>query len=196
MRISNERTDWLAREVFPHEPAIRGWLRRRPALGLDTDDVVHEMYAKLIALASVEQIDNPKRYAFRIAYTIVVDHVRRSKVVAISAISEPEHFDVAGPEPSIEERLVQRGELADLNSVLATLPPLCREALLLRRVEGLSQRETAARLKVSEKTVEKYMTRAVRLIMDVFGRGGKPRLNPSCRQQEQISIDAKKQSGH
>lgn len=179
MRVSNERTEWLARNVFPHEAAIRTWLRRRMALGLDIDDVIHDMYVKLVALPSVAQIENPRRYAFRIAYAIVVDHVRHSKVAAISAIAEPQALEIAASDPSIEERLSHRGDLQDLNAVLATLPPLCREAFLLRRVDGLSQRETAARLSISEKTVEKYMTRTVRLIMDVFGRGGKRLVHPS-----------------
>jgi RNA polymerase sigma factor (sigma-70 family) len=194
MRISNERTEWLARTVFPHEAAIRAWLRHRPALGLDIDDVIHDMYVKLIGLPSVEQIENPRRYAFRVVYAIVVDHVRHSKVVPISAIAEPSALEVAAPDPSIEERLSYRGDLADLNKVLATLSPLCREAFLLRRVDGLSQRETAARLSISEKTVEKYMTRAVRLIMDVFGRGGKSAANPSYKTRKPQSNDAGKRT--
>jgi RNA polymerase sigma factor (sigma-70 family) len=181
MQISSERTEWLARNVFPHEAAIRAWLRHRLALGLDIDDVIHDMYVKLIALPSVEQIESPRRYAFRIAYTIVVDHVRHSRIASISAIAEPQALEIAASDPSIEERLSWRGDLQDLNAVLATLPPLCREAFLLRRVDGLSQRETAARLSISEKTVEKYMTRSVRLIMDVFGRGGKSAANPSYK---------------
>jgi RNA polymerase sigma-70 factor (ECF subfamily) len=196
MRVSNERTEWLARNVFPHEPAIRGWLKHRLALGLDIDDVIHDMYAKLIALPSVSHIENPKRYAFRTAYAIVADHVRHARIVPISAIAEPEQLDVAAPEPSIEERLAYRGELQDLHAVLATLPPLCREAFLLRRVEGLSQRETAAKLKISEKTVEKYMTRTTRLIMEVFGRGGNARSNPSYSRESPLPIDARKRTGH
>ncbi len=194
MRVSNERTEWLARNVFPHEAAIRAWLRHRLALGLDVDDVIHDMYVKLIALSSVEQIENPKRYAFRIAYAIVVDHIRHSKIVAISAIAEPEALEIADPEPSIEERLSYRGDLQDLNAVLATLPPLCREAFLLRRVDGLSQRETAARLSISEKTVEKYMTRTVRLIMDIFGRGGKAVANPSYKVSKPQSNNVRKRT--
>ena len=184
MRVSNERTDWLARHVFPHERAIRGWLRHRLALGLEIDDVVHEMYAKLIALPAVEQIESPRRYAFRVAYGIVVDHVRRSKVVRMEEISDPQQLKIASADPSIEEQLVRRDELRDLQSVLSTLPPLCRQAFLLRRVDGLSQRETAAKLGVSEKTIEKYMTRALRLVMDVYGRGGKPKSRSSSRDEE------------
>jgi len=179
MRVSNERTDWLARHVFPHEPAIRGWLKHRLALGLEIDDVIHDMYAKLIALPSVAGIENPRRYAFRVAWAIVADHVRHQKVIPMAPMLEDEQLRVASPDPSIEDRLCDRGAVSDLEAVLSALPPLCREAFYLRRVEGLSQRETAEKLGLSEKTIEKYMTRAVRLIMDAFGRGGKPRVQPS-----------------
>src|SRR5258706_6441803 len=119
MRVSDERTEWLARTICPHEPAIRGWLRHRVTLGLDVDDVVHDMYAKLICLPSVEHINNPKSYAFRVAYGIVVDYVRHSKIVSISSMAEQPMLSIASLEPSIEERLAHRGDLQDLNTVLA-----------------------------------------------------------------------------
>jgi RNA polymerase sigma-70 factor (ECF subfamily) len=59
---------------------------------------------------------------------------------------------------------------------------MCRETLILRRVEGLPQREVAARLQISEKTVEKHMANGVRLLIKIFGRGGKPRLNSSNKE--------------
>lgn len=192
MRIPSERTQWLARNVFPHEPSIRQWLRRRATLGIDIDDVVHDMYAKLIMLPSVSQIENPKSYAFRIAYSIVVDHVRRSKIVPMVGLTFENQATIASDEGNIEDRLADRGTLADLTAVLDQLPPLCRQAFLLRRVDGLSQRETAQKLNLSEKTIEKYMTRSVRLIMDVFGRGGKPSTKPSQKDGSDQQNEGKK----
>lgn len=179
MRVSNERTEWLARNVFPHERAIRVWLRRRLPSGLELDDVIHEMYAKLVALPSVDQIQSPRRYAFRIANSIIVDHRRRSQIVSISSEANLEQYGVPALEPSADQHIQYRQELQHLYVTLDTLPPLCRQAFLLRRLDGLSQRETADRLGISEKTVEKYMRRAVRLLMDEFGRGGKPKADPS-----------------
>lgn len=179
MRVSDERAQWLARNVFPHEPAIRAWLRHRLTLGIEIDDVIHDMYAKLVALPTIDQIESPRRYAFRIAYTIVIDHVRQVRSNPQVEGLDIEKIDVIEPWPSVEEQLQQRGELRTVSAVIDTLPPLCRQAFLLRRLEGLSQRETAAKLGISEKTVEKYMTRSVKLIMEVFGRGGKSNPAPS-----------------
>ena len=64
----------------------------------------------------------------------------------------------------------------DVNSVadaIAQLPAKCREAFVLRKVQGLSQRETARKLGLSESTVEKHVGRGIRHLINIFGRGGK-----------------------
>ena len=54
--------------------------------------------------------------------------------------------------------------------MLANLPPKCREAFALRKVEGLSQREVALRMGVSENTVEKHVGKGLRILLRLFGR--------------------------
>jgi DNA-directed RNA polymerase specialized sigma24 family protein len=66
---------------------------------------------------------------------------------------------------------------------------MCRETLILRRVEGLPQREVAERLQISEKTVEKHMANGVRLLIKIFGRGGKPRSNTSSTKETVVQDD-------
>jgi len=82
-----------------------------------------------------------------------------------------------------EERMEFRQEVQAVSAALDQLPNVCRETLILRRVEGLSQKEVARRLNISEKTVEKHMANGVRLLIKIFGRGGKPRSNTSTKQE-------------
>ena len=171
--VSDDRAVWLARHILPHEQALRAWLHHRRVTGLDIDDIVQETYAKLAGLESVTEIREPKRYMFQTAYSIVAGFLRRSRVVSIAAVADLDQLSVAAPEVSAEQHLIFRDELKDLAEALASLPAPCREAFTLRRIGGLSQRQTADRLKVSEKTIEKYMAKSVRLLMDRFGRGGK-----------------------
>src|SRR6185437_9749366 len=77
---SDERAIWLGRHVLPHEAALRAWLRRRRLEGLEIDDVIQETYTRLIAAESVAHIRDAKSYAFQIAGSVVVDHLRRMKV--------------------------------------------------------------------------------------------------------------------
>ncbi len=187
-RVSDERARWLAQAVLPHEPALRAWLKHRRIAGLDIDDIVQETYAKFVSLASVDAIYDPKSYAFQIAHSIIVSHLRRLRIVSIRSVVDIELLSVAAPEPSAERQLEDRDELKELATALADLPEKCRETFLLRRVEGLSQRETAQALGISEKTVEKRMARGIRHLMDIFGRGGKPGHHPSTRGKRAVSL--------
>jgi DNA-directed RNA polymerase specialized sigma24 family protein len=66
-----------------------------------------------------------------------------------------------------------REELRLLGQALEALPPQRREAFRLRKVEGLSQKEIAARLGLSEKAVEKHVAKAVGVLINLYGGGGK-----------------------
>ena len=172
--ISGERGAWLARNVLPHEAALRAWLYRRKVFDLEVDDIVQETYAKLAALPSVELIRQPRLYLFQTANSIILGHLRRSRIVSIAAAADLDHFGVAAPDPTPEQQVEHRDELRELVLALGCLSKPCRDAFTLRRIAGLSQKETAERLGISEKTVEKYMAKSIRLLMDRLGRGGKP----------------------
>jgi RNA polymerase sigma factor (sigma-70 family) len=184
-----ERGRWLARNVLPHEPLIRARLHQVHVQDLDVDDVIQEMYARILSLPSLEAIRFPRQYAIQTAKSIVFDHIRHSKVVSIVSSGSLEQLNIAIPEVTTEERLEFQEEIQDIAGALAQLPPMCRETMILRRVEGLSQKETAKRLNISEKTVEKHMARGVLMLMKLFGHGGRSKVHPSRNIGELRSID-------
>src|SRR3546814_20809608 len=61
-------------------------------------------------------------------------------------------------------------ELRRIGALIAALPAKCREAFVLRKVQGLSQREIAGRLRISENTVEKHVGTGLRLLMRSLAR--------------------------
>src|ERR1700761_10488 len=184
-----ERGRWLARNVLPHEALIRAKLRDMCLYDLDLEDVIQEMYAKFLTLPSLESVRFPRQYALLTARAIVIDHVRHSRVVSITSTGNLELLEIPEPEPNGEERVEFRQEIQAINAALEELPKVCRETLILRRVEGLPQKEVARRLKISEKTVEKHMATGVRLLIKVFGRGGKPRANTSTKRETVLPDD-------
>ena len=66
------------------------------------------------------------------------------------------------------------------------LSPSCREVVWLRRVEELSQKEVAARMGISEKTVEKQVAKGARLIAEYFygGNHGHRRTAPHMNHED------------
>jgi len=171
-RVDDDRALWLARHVLPHEPALRAWLQGRLVPGLEVDDIVQETYAHLIAAEKVEQIRNVRTYTFQTAYSVIASHLRRTKVVSFQTVSNMEELGLAAVDPTPENHAIGRDELQRLAEAIASLHHNVRDVFILRRVEGLSQREVAERLGLSESTVEKHMARGFLLLMDRFGRGG------------------------
>jgi RNA polymerase sigma-70 factor (ECF subfamily) len=178
--VSDERSLWLARNVLPHEQALRAWLQSRRLVGLDVDDIVQETYTRLILAQSVAHIRNVKTYAFQTAYSVMMDHLRRSKIVSFSLVSDLDVLGAPAEDPSPETQTADREELQRLAEAISALPAKVRTVFTLRRIDGLSQREVARRLGISESTVEKHISRGFLLLIELFGRGGK-RLPPSSR---------------
>jgi RNA polymerase sigma-70 factor (ECF subfamily) len=131
--------------------------------GFLLDDVVQETYAKLATLPSVDHIENPRAYFFRAALSVIVTEVRRAPVVSMETLSEIDRLSIESGVLPPDVQAEQREEL----------PTKCREVFILRKVHGLSQRETAQKLGLSESTVEKHVGRGIRTLINIFGRGGK-----------------------
>jgi RNA polymerase sigma factor (sigma-70 family) len=165
--------------VLPHEAALRAWLRRRRLQGLEVDDIIQETYSRLIAADSVAHVADAKSYTFQVASSVVIDHVRRMKVVSIASVPDLEAMEIRSEDPSPERQAIDRAELHRLAAAIAALPVRVREVFTLRRIQGFSQREVAERMGISESTVEKHMSRGFLIMLEQFGYGGNAPPTPS-----------------
>jgi RNA polymerase sigma-70 factor (ECF subfamily) len=177
--VSDERAIWLGRQVLPHEPALRAWLKRRNLGGLEIDDVIQETYTRLFQAESVAHIHDARNYAFQVAGSVVIDQLRRMKVVPLASVPGLDYLEVGSEEPSPERQVIDRDELTRLAEAIARLPGKIRDVFTLRRVHGLSQREVAARLGLAESTVEKHMAKGFLMMSEWYGHGGNAPPHPS-----------------
>lgn len=160
---------WVSRHILPLEARLRSWLRSAfPAI--DADDVIQETYCRISALDSVAHIADPRSYFFRTARNVVLQQIRRTRVVSIEAASGLSEFDQATEDDASPERIVAgRRALARVEALIAALPERCRQIFRLRKIEGVSQREIAMHLGVTETIVENEVARGLRRILDAMG---------------------------
>lgn len=164
-RVTHDRALWLASSVLPHEPGLRMRLSRMVRARVDVDDVVQETYAILAELHDVSHIQNARAYVFSVARSVVLQQVRRAQVVSIEAVAEIDHLDIPHDELSPDRHAEAGQQLRRVGELLAGLPKRSRQAFLLRKVEGLSQREIAKRMGISENTVEKHIGKCLRQLL-------------------------------
>lgn len=177
--VDRERARWFLRNILPHEPVLRGWLSRSTLSGIDPSDIIQEAYTILAELETVDTIRHPRAYLFQVARSVIARHVRRARIVPIHAVDDLEQLDHSDGGASPEQYAVDRDELRQLARAIAAMPAKTREAFVLRRVEGLSQREIAARMRITENTVETHISRGVLFLIDWFGGSGKKRSQTS-----------------
>lgn len=199
--VSHQRAAWLGQHIFPHEAAVRAWLSRRALTHiLDVDDVIQESYAILASLESVDHIRTPRTYFFQVAKTAVLQTLRRSRMVSLDALAEADALQIPSDAPDPEQIAADRQELRRVEVLIAALPTRCREVFLLRKIQGLSQRDVAESLGLSESTVEKHIIKALGILTHAIGRGGKRGAEASSLREQEIDRHAgspsRERAGH
>lgn len=148
-----DQSRWFKEEVQPHEPALREWLRRRfPSLS-DIDDLVQETYARLFRIRKIERIYEPRPYLFATARNTANSLCRRGKIISFVPLAETSPLSVVEDGCDPAEAAAHEQELAMLANAIRVLPDRCRQILTLRKLHGLSHREIAQKLGISENTV-------------------------------------------
>lgn len=126
-------------------------------------DIVQDTYFRLASAQAMGQvIVNPRAYVFRVASNLAIDDGRRVTRTRQRDVPEDETVALSDPQPLADAALLAKERLRLLDAALQQLPVKARQALLLNRVEGLTQREIAEQLGVSESMVTQYVAQALR----------------------------------
>lgn len=163
--------DWFADEILVHEEALLHFLARAWPQRDEVHDLRQEIYVRVYEAAGKALPTQPKAFLFATARHLLTDRIRRGKVVSIEPVGDFERLLVLVDDVSPERWCGGRQVLKRLSDAFDRLPDRCREVVWLRRVEHLSQREVAARLGISEKTVEKHIAKGMRLLAGHFYGG-------------------------
>ena len=151
----------LARQAEPVRRWLTGYFRRRIRDDSDVEDMVQDVFARIVTRDSVEPIKNLGGYVLKIASSVISDRARRRGVRHLDAHVPFDPDFHAGEEIDPERVLSGKEDLNAAVAALLSLPERTRTVFVLRRLEGYSFRDIAGHLGISVSAVEKHMVRAL-----------------------------------
>jgi RNA polymerase sigma factor (sigma-70 family) len=166
--VKGDLRAWFLREVLPLEAALTQFFRNRQRNHADVAELLQEVYVRVYESALTKLPEVARPFVFAIARNLLADKVRQQKIIPIESIEDLEGLGVAADTPGPESHLLAREELRRVQQALELIPDRTREAFVLFHAKGLSQREIAARMNISEKTVSWHLKQGLGTLADIL----------------------------
>jgi RNA polymerase sigma-70 factor (ECF subfamily) len=154
-------TNDLAEIFVTEQNRLMRLVRRIVGNPATAEDVVQDTFLNLLRKPPCGHVENSRAYLTRSAANLAIDHLRREQTRERHVSDGVRLEGEPCPQPLPDAVLQSRQELAILYLAVNELPTKCRAVFLLHRQHGLTMREIAAQVGISEKTVEKHLMRAM-----------------------------------
>ncbi len=145
---------WCEECLMPHEGMLRAWLRSRFDREQEIDDIVQEAYLRVLKARKKTDINSPKAFLFATARNVALGKVRKRVARGEFSLGDLDALDILDETESVTEEVARSEELEFLTRAVQSLPTRCRQIVTLRKIYGMSQKDIARELGISEKTVE------------------------------------------
>jgi RNA polymerase sigma factor (sigma-70 family) len=147
-------------------PQLRRFLAQQISDARDAQDLMQEVYLRILTLKRPEEIRSPRAYLYKVAANIAWQH-RLSCNTGPNWVpfeeSEEIHASLPGSlrtnDPEVEAELCER--LDQITQRLNPLPLRVRSALLWHYRDGYTCEEIGERLSIRRNRVKKYIARAM-----------------------------------
>jgi RNA polymerase sigma-70 factor (ECF subfamily) len=161
---------------------VYSWVRSRP----DALDIVQEAYCRIFRLGDLRSVNHLRGYLFKTARNIATDWVRQRVVREAYVLDEPLRGNKESASP--EDIWLAREELEALERNVNNLPPKCKYALIMVRLEGASYEEVGQRLGIKTHSARRLVERAIEYLLEkkTTGKSGRK----AKRQAEQEATDS------
>lgn len=145
---------YLANEV-----ALKRYLGRFIKSREAADDLAQEAFIRAFAAEGVRVIESPKAFLFKVAKNLALNELARLSTAALQPLGDFEGQEVLedSSQAAVDDVVDSRERIRLLARAIAALPPQCAKVFILRKMQGLSQKEIAVRLNISVRTVENHV---------------------------------------
>jgi len=137
----------------------------------DAEEIVQNVFVKVWERRNtIEEKFSFKSYLFTIAYRDVITQLRKQNMLASIQTNNSQDLPVNDDNAELEIEFFNIDKI--YHDILERLPEKRKEIFLLSREKGLSNKEIAAQLSISVKTVENQMTAALRTFREKLSQYG------------------------
>ena len=127
----------------------------------DVDDVCQEIFLRTYKSSLEKEIQTPKSFMFRVAKNLIVSDFRRASTQLNEYVEDIDIIDSTVELESLENNTLAQEKLGIMCEAIAGLPNKCRQAVIMRKIYGLSTKDIAIRMDISTITVSNYITRGM-----------------------------------
>ena len=142
-----------------NEVALKRFLRRFIKSREGADDLAQEAFLRAFAAESGRAVQSPKAFLFKVARNLALNELAKQSSAATEPLGDFEGQEVLedSSQAAVDDAVDGRERIRMLARAIAALPPQCAKVFILRKMQGLSQKEIAARLNISVRTVENHV---------------------------------------
>lgn len=161
--------DSFAFEVlfYKYRNKVKGFAVKIIPSKIDFEEIVQEVFVKVwINKESINPEKDFQSYLFSIAKNLILDHLKSAVNRKLYFIGEHFQQDLF-IEDNPESLLIDAAE-EKLQKLIMEIPERRREIFLLSRFEGLSYRQIAEKLNISENTVDSQIRNALAFLRKEF----------------------------
>ena len=145
-------------------PRVRGYVRFRVRDEADADDLIADVFRRVVASAMPADPAARPAWIFRVAHNVVVDHYRRRRFALL-----PSNFDRADDAPSLPDQLIHDEQVRSTDEALRTLPGRQRAAIYLRFYEDLPYEAVATAMGIPAVTARSLVHRGLKRLATLLG---------------------------
>ena len=145
---------------YRYRGKVANFIKRSIPPHADLEETVHEIFLRVWSNKEKLDGDRPfEPYLFQIARNLVVDELRQKieHAVYLQDVAFAADLVTSNADSKIEENELQNW----FKSILDKLPSKRKEIFILSRIEELTYREIAAKLNISENTVDTQIRRTL-----------------------------------
>ncbi len=127
----------------------------------DVDDVCQETFLRTYKSSIENEVQKPKSFMFRVAKNLIVSDLRRASTQLNEYVEDIDIVDSTIELDNLENNTLAQEKLGVMCEAIAGLPNKCRQAVVMRKVYGLTTKDIAKRMNISTITVSNYITRGM-----------------------------------